>query len=78
LQLVGERLPIRRFKSVSFSVEGHEQNAEKPDRWGRSGGREWKVRTVIQLISQQNETIRIAERERTQQHAFERRKKSRC
>jgi hypothetical protein len=44
---------------------------------GEVRGREWKVRTVTQLISRQ-ETIRIAERERTQQHAFERRKKSRC
>jgi hypothetical protein len=31
-----EHLPIRRLKSVSFSIEGREQNAEKPSRWGRS------------------------------------------
>lgn len=36
-----ERLPIRRLKSVSFSIDGREymaieQNSEKPSGWGRS------------------------------------------
>jgi hypothetical protein len=36
VELVGKRLPIRRLKSVSFSVNGREQNAEKPSRWAGS------------------------------------------
>ena len=38
--MADEHLPIRRnghqrLKSVSFSIEGREQNAEKPSRWGQ-------------------------------------------
>ena len=53
VELVGKRLPIRRIghrrlKSIAFTIEGREQNAEKPSRRGRSrrgaGLRTWSGR----------------------------------
>jgi hypothetical protein len=35
VELDGEPLPIHRLKSVSFNIEGREQNPEKPKSLGR-------------------------------------------